>query len=142
MLMKNLRWAIIQDCSILLGKYKRKHYIFYMFRNVLEPKLFFDYQRKMLVHIESYENQDLLLVSVEVVLPSVKHCLSKQTDAIKTQENILMKIDDNLIDLKEIIQTDNTNKTIKSNIDELINNLCNHIGDFGSKISESSLGVN
>ena len=54
-----------------------------------------------------------------------------------------MKVDDIVIDLKYIIQTDNTNDTIKSDIDELIYNLCNHngeFGEFGSKINESSVG--
>ena len=52
---------------------------------------------------------------------------------------MLLKIDDNIIDLKEMIQTNNTNGTIKSNSDELIHNLYNHIGKFSSKMSESSL---
>lgn len=46
---------------------------------------------------------------------------------------MLLKIDDNIIDLKEMIQTNNTNGTIKSNSDELIHNLYNHIGKFSSK---------
>ena len=65
--------------------------------------------------------------------------LSKQIDAIEKQETILIKRDNNDIQFKEIIQTDNTNETIKSSIDELIHNLCNHIGEFGTKRSEFSL---
>ena len=137
--MKILRWVIIQDCSILLGKYKRKHSIFHMFRNIFQSKLFFYYQSKMLIYIESHEYQDSLLTSVERVLSGVKQCISNQTDTIEKQEHMLTKIDDNTIDLKEIIQTDNSNKTIKSNIDEFIHNICNHIGEFGTKMSDSCL---
>ena len=72
MLMKNLRWVIIQDCSIVLNKYKRKHSIFHMFRNIFQSKLFFYYQSKMLIHIKSHEDQDSLLTSVERVLSGVK----------------------------------------------------------------------
>ena len=42
-----------------------------------------------------------------------------------------MKIDHNISDLKEIIQTNNTNGTINCNIDELFHNLYNRIGNFG-----------
>ena len=72
MLMKNLRWVIIQDCSIVLNKYKRKHSIFRMFPNVSESELCLDYQRKMFFHLEGYEDQDSSLVSVDGVLPGVK----------------------------------------------------------------------
>ena len=72
------------------------------------------------------------------MLPDVKQCLSKQTDAIEKQVTILTKIDDDVIDLKEIIQTDTSNEILKANVDDLIKKLCNHIGEFGSKMSESS----
>ena len=45
-----------------------------------------------------------------------------------------MKIDHNISDLKEIIQTNNTNGTINCNIDELLHNLYNCIGNFGTNI--------
>ena len=38
------------------------------------------------------------------MLASVKQSLSKQTDAIEMQETILTKIDEDIIDLKEIIK--------------------------------------
>ena len=77
MLMKNLRWVIIQDCSIVLNKYKRKHSIFRMFPNVSESELCLDYQRKMFFHLEGYEDQDSSLASVEKLSPSVNQYLSK-----------------------------------------------------------------
>ena len=84
-----------------------------MFRNIFQSKLFLYYQSKMFIRIESHEDQDSLLTSVERVLPSVKQCISNQTATIEKQEHMLTKIDDNIIDSKEIIQTDNSNKTIK-----------------------------
>ena len=94
----------------------------------------------MLVHIEKHKVNDSLLSSVEGVLASVKQCLSKQTDAIEKQETILSKIDEDVIDLKKIIQTDNSSEIMKSNVDDLIKKLCDHIGGFVTKMSESFFG--
>ena len=94
----------------------------------------------MLVHIEKHKVNDSLLSSVEGVLTSVKQCLSKQTDAIEKQETILSKIDEDVIDLKKIIQTDNSSEIMKSNVDDLIKKLCDHIGGFVTKMSESFFG--
>ena len=91
-----------------------------MHKSIFESNLFLDYQSKMLVHIEKHKVHDSLLSSVEGVLTSVKQCLSKQTDAIKKQETILSKIDEDVIDLKKIIQTDNSSEIMKSNVDDLI----------------------
>ena len=85
MLMKKLRWVIIQDCAILLGKYKRKYFIFEMYKSIFESEIFLDYH---------------LIASVEGVLPGVKLCLTKQTDAIEKQKYMLIKIDEDVIDLK------------------------------------------
>ena len=131
MLLNNLRQLIIQNCFILLDKYKCYHYIFRQFRNVFESELFIDYQSKILIHLGRHKEQDSLLVIVEAVFPSVKQCSLNQTNDIKKQENIIMKIDHNISDLKEIIQTNNTNGTINCNIDELFHNLYNRIGNFG-----------
>ena len=70
----------------------------------------------MLVHIEKHKVNDSLLSSVAGVLTSLKHSLSKQTDAIEKQETILSKIDEDVIDLKKIIQTDNSSEIMKSNV--------------------------
>ena len=75
-----------------------------MHKSIFESNLFLDYQRKILIHIENHKVHDSLLASVEGVLSGVKQCLSKQTDAIEMQETILTKIDEDIIDLKEIIK--------------------------------------
>ena len=46
--------------------------MFLMFLNVCESELCLNYKRKMLVHIERFEDQDLSLILVEGVLPGVK----------------------------------------------------------------------
>ena len=94
MIMKTLRWVIIQDCVILLGKYKRKHFIFNyfkMYKSIYESEIFFDYQRNMLIHIESHNDQDFSIALVEGVLPGVKQCLTKQTDTIEKQKTYIDK---------------------------------------------------
>jgi len=140
MLMKNLRWVIIQDSAILLGKYKRKHFIFKKYKSIFESELFLDYQRKMLIHIDSNKDQDSLMASVEGVLPGVKQCITKQTNAIEKQKDLLIKIDEDVIDLKESIETDNSKNVLKSNLHELLTNLCDHIGEFGTKMNLSPVG--
>ena len=72
MLIKNLRWVIIQDSAILLGKYKRKHFIFKKYESIFESELFLDYQRKMLIHVTTNKDKDSFIASVEGVLPGVK----------------------------------------------------------------------
>ena len=140
MLMKNLRWVIIQDSAILLGKYKRKHFIFKKYKSIFESELFLDYQRKMLIHVTTNKDKDSFIASVEGVLPGVKQCLTDQTDAIEKQKVMLTKIDGDVIDLKETIETNNSNDNLKSNLNELLTNLCNHIGEFGTKMNVSSIG--
>ena len=48
----------------------------------------------MFIHIETNKDQDSLIVSVEGVLPGVKQCLTKQTNAIEKQKYLLIKIDE------------------------------------------------
>ena len=91
-----------------------------MHKSIFESNLFLDYQRKILIHIENHKVHDSLLASVEGVLSGVKQCLSKQTDAIEKRETMLSKIDEDVIDLKKIIQTDNSSEIMKSNVDDLI----------------------
>ena len=90
-----------------------------MYESIFESDLLLYYQRKMLIHIENHKVQDLLLASVEHVLSTMKRCLSKQTDAIEKEENILTKIDEDVVDLRKTIQTYNSNKIMNSNIDGL-----------------------
>ena len=53
------------------------------------------------------------------MLSSIKKRLSKQIDALEKEGNILAKIDEDVVDLRKTIQTYNSNKIIKSNIDGL-----------------------
>ena len=53
---------------------------------------------------------------------------------------MLIKIDEDVIDLKETIETDNSNDNLKSNLNELLTNLCNHIGEFGTKMNVGCIG--
>ena len=93
----------------------------------------------MLIHIDSNKDQDSLIASVEGVLPGVKQCLTKQTDAIEKQKDILIKIDGDVIDLKESIETDHSKNDLKSNLHELLTNLCDHIGEFDTKMNISPI---
>ena len=60
--------------------------------------------------------------------------------SLKKQKHILIKINEDVIDLKETIETDNSKENLKSNLNELLINLCNHIGEFGTKMIVSSIG--
>ena len=81
-----------------------------MYKSIFQSETFLDYQREMLVHIETHKDQDYLIVSVEGVLPGIKEYLTKQTDTIENQKRMLIKIDKDVIDLKETIQSDNSNE--------------------------------
>ena len=59
-------------------------------------------------------------------------------------KSIITKIDNNVSDLKEIIQIDGNNATIDSNINEILHYLCHYIDEFGTKrrnISPQSAAV-
>ena len=71
-----------------------------MYKSIFESKIFLDYQRKMLIHVEIHKDQDSLITSVEGVFTGVKQCLTKQTDDIEKQKHMLIKIDEAVIDLK------------------------------------------
>ena len=60
--------------------------------------------------------------------------------SLKKQKHILIKINEDVIDLKETIETDNSKENLKSNLNELLTNLCNHIGEFSTKMNVNSIG--
>ena len=95
----------------------------------------------MLIHIDSNKDQDSLIASVEGVLPGVKECLTKQTNDIEKQKYLLIKIDEDVIDLKESIEIDNSKNVSKSNLQELLATLCDHIGELGTKMNLSPIGA-
>ena len=52
---------------------------------------------------------------------------------------MLIKIDEDVIDLKESIETDHSKNDLKSTLHELLTNLCDHIDEFGTNMNISSI---
>ena len=50
--LRNLRWVILQYCAIMIGKNKRKHFIFEHMSELFESDMFKDYTEKMMVHLD------------------------------------------------------------------------------------------
>ena len=71
-MLKSLRWVILRDAAILLGKHSRVHYLFTdSMRNVFKLVAFKDYQTKLMVHIADSLCNDPNEACVESVLPGV-----------------------------------------------------------------------
>lgn len=49
--MNNLKWVTTQGCAVLLGKYKRTHYILNILERISESPIFMKYKSKMLSYI-------------------------------------------------------------------------------------------
>ena len=52
---------------------------------------------------------------------------------------MLIKIDEDVIDLKESIETDHSKNDLQSTLHELLTNLCDHIDEFGTNMNISSI---
>ena len=50
-LSQNLRWVIIQDCTVLKNKEQREHAIFEMFPHIFKFDLFQDFSKKMMDYL-------------------------------------------------------------------------------------------
>ena len=47
----NIRWVILQDCAVLIRKYKRIHFIIIHMLECFESAAFIDYSHKLFVHM-------------------------------------------------------------------------------------------
>ena len=82
-LLKNLRWVIIQDCAILIGKHNRTHIFFDMRADIFNSELFKEYTQLLIAHVETVRAG--FDVNIAQVLPGVLERMQAQTKA--TQEN-------------------------------------------------------
>jgi hypothetical protein len=82
-LLKNLRWVIIQDCAILIGKHNRTHIFFDMRADIFNSELFKEYTQLLIAHVETVRAG--FDVNIAQVLPGVLERMQEQTKA--TQEN-------------------------------------------------------
>ena len=67
--LRNMRWVILQDATILIKVHGRTHCLFDTFPHIFKSTLFADYEVKLLHHMnEALEPND---INVEKVLPGV-----------------------------------------------------------------------
>ena len=79
-LLKNLRWVILQDSAVLMGVYKRNHFIFNNQSDMFDSTLFKDFQNKLLSHIKQHESVN---ETIENCLPGVLKKMDETNEAIK-----------------------------------------------------------
>ena len=136
-LIKNLRWVILQDAAVMIGKGKRIHCIYNKtFKHIFYSDLFKDYSQKMIQHLKIKENMDPnnLSTLTETVLPFVNGNLENVNMAVHKMDgsvnelsqevsNITQDICTDLVDIKEEIN-DNVSGQITVIKDVLKDELC------------------
>ena len=77
----NMRRITLQDCALLVGKYKRGHFMFDTFPEIFKSSLFKDFTTKLMKHIDESEYPND--AKVDNVLPGVLDDFDAHTRAIK-----------------------------------------------------------
>ena len=120
-LLVNLRWVIIQDCAVMIGEYKRTHFIFKHMCHVFESNSFRSYTNELLDHIST--SSDPNDENIERLLPGVLGRMSEQVQATKDMHDQI----NNHFDTSNI-------KVIENSMNKLVNKslgrFATHIGNF------------
>ena len=77
----NMSWVILQDCKLLIGKYKRCHLMFDTFPEIFRSDLFKYFAIKLMKNID--EAEDPNDAKVDVTLPWILVNVDAQTREIK-----------------------------------------------------------
>ena len=140
----NLRWVIIQDCAVMIGINKRKHFIFEKMNHIFGTDLFKDYMEKMIVHLNASKNDDPNAARIDLLLPGVNAKMMQGINATKachteisqTNKTILAKLGI-MLDNHDNLAT-NIESTIKHNLGKAIS----HIGKCMVDYDPGSVAVN
>ena len=119
-LLRNLRWVILQDAAILIKVHDRKHVIFNTFPDIFDSVLFNDYAVKLQHHMDqAIDPND---INIETVLPGVIQKFDEQLNSLKE-----IKADINL--LKTDISRENIKADLSHNMKAEFKLFSNHIGN-------------
>ena len=77
----NLRWVILQDCAVLIGKNKRKHFIFEHMSEIFDSETFKDFTAKMMEHLDEQAENSPDKAKLDIVLPGVNQRLDDNKHA-------------------------------------------------------------
>ena len=99
-LLKNLRWVILQDAAVMIGKGKRTHYVYdEMFKEVFHSDAFKDYTSKMLNHLSVQEKMDPneLGTLTETVLPYVNGNLLNVNMTLNSMDDTVARLSQDVV---------------------------------------------
>lgn len=132
-LLLNLRWVILQDCAVMIGRYKRNHFIFNHMSYVFESTSFKNYTTELLNFLSS--NVDTNDDKVERILPGMLRRMDDQVQATKDMHDEMnTNFDNTNIDKLE----DRMNRVVRKSFGKF----ATHIGNYQDIDSdnESQLG--
>ena len=125
-LLKNLRWAIIQNCAVLIGVHTREHILFKDMKEIFKSKMFIDYTYKMKVYLKNDAEMNIHSSMISFILPDIKYYVKENTKAIIKTDKSIKKVG---IDMNQHFK-EFSNISIKEVIHASMLEFCNHIGNF------------
>ena len=129
-LLKNLRWVLLQNAILLIERYGREHYVFSNNPQIFKSGLFLDYSDKLMGYLR--DSVDPIDVDVEKILPGV-------IGKFDTQENKIDKLSQDMHHLADERSVKNISDDIEvrfsRSIRDSIKSFSSHIGKAFSSFS-------
>ena len=159
----SLRWVILQDAALLLWE-GREHYVFESNLEIFKSEAFLDYQRKLIVHIQSQQRDKEFNATLDTVIPGLHERLDNQNFALNNQcgkldlmSNRVHGVIKNYTDFKALYIEDkkehedkvktminaglcDVKDTIGNIVGSHVKGLCTHIGNYD--LNENGTNVN
>ena len=118
--LRNMRWVILQDATILIKVHGRTHCLFNTFPHIFKSTLFADYGDKLLRHMDdALEPND---IDIEKVLPGVLQKFERQHECMN-------EIKDNIATLGRTMSCDVISNDISARMRAELKLFSQHIGN-------------